>query len=348
MTGARVLLLAGLVVGGAVSPAGAAQPEIRDQAGFFSADAIRRANRGLEEIKRRHGKDLVIETYPAPPSEVAARLAQEPRERVYADWVQRRAGDAGINGIYVVVTRSPSHLQVGVGSETRRAAFTTQDRDRLRDLLLEAFRKRQYDEGLQSAVDYTQRTLELNLGASRQSPSSAPATAPARERATGGLGGFSWSTILLWGGLILAGLWAVTRMFRNRAAEASRLGPGSGVPGAPGYRPGDGPGAAGPGTPGYGYGPQYGGGQYGGGGFGRGLLGGVLGGMAGGYLWDRLRGRDAAEAGGPAPADRPLDDPTVGDEADFASSGGDFGPEPGGGDVGGGGDFGGDAGDSSA
>jgi len=341
MTLARLLVVVSLVVLGSTPGALAARPEVRDQAGFFSAEAVQKANRDLEEIRRQSGKELVIETYAQPPAEVAARLAKEARDRVYAEWAGRRATDAGVNGIYVVITRNPAHLQIAVGNETRRAAFTTANRDKLRDLLLNAFRQKKYDQGLAEAIDFTRRTLDLNVGsrAATARPAPVPAPLPPRERATDGVAGFSWTTILLWGGLILVALWVVSRVMRNRAAEANRLG------GAPGYGPGAGPGVPGPGMPGYGYGPSSGGG----GGFGRGLLGGLLGGVAGGYLYDRMRGRSDAEAGGHSPAGGGFDQPGGAPDTDFSSSGGDFGGDAGGGDTGGGGDFGGgDAGGGSS
>jgi uncharacterized membrane protein YgcG len=265
----RLLVVAWL---GLIVPIGnalAATPEVRDQAGFFGADAVQKANRALEEIRRQSGMELLIETYAEPPAAIAERLVRESRDQVYADWAQERARQAGVNGIYVLITRNPAHLQVGVGSETRRVAFTNQDRDRLRDLLLSAFRQRRYDEGLLEAVDFTRRTLELNLAGSRspgQRPAvPAPGPAPAREQAPGGVGGFSWGTILLWGGIILVGLWVLSRVLQSRAAAARG-------PVGPEYGPGTGYGAGQPG-----YGPGYGP-QYGGGGFGRGILGGLLGG----------------------------------------------------------------------
>jgi hypothetical protein len=335
----RLLVVFALVATGFVTDGVAARPEVRDEAGFFSPDAVREANRGIADIRRQFGKDLVIETYAEPPEDVAGRLRQEGRDRVYTDWAQVRAGEAGVNGIYVLITRRPAHIQVAVGSETRRTAFTTADRDQLRDLLLQAFREQRFDDGLRQSVDFTRRTLAASLGEGRA------AGAPVRDGARGGLAGLSWGAILLWGALILGGLWALSRVLRNRA-QAGRMGPGQTAPGggpAPGY---GGPGSGGPGYGGPGsYGSGYGGG---GGGFGRGVLGGLLGGMAGGYLWDRLRGHGQADAGGLAPGDRGVDDRSVGPDTDFTSSGGafddtstggDFGDS---GDVGGGGDFGGD------
>jgi uncharacterized membrane protein YgcG len=341
MTLVRVLAILSLVVLGSTPGALAATPEVRDQAGFFSKEAVQKANRELEEIRRQYGKELVIETYAEPPADVAAQLtAKEPRDRVYAEWVQKRATDAGVNGIYVLITRNPAHLQLAVGNETRKAAFTNADRDKLRDLLLNAFRQKKYDEGLAEAIALTRRTLDLNVGSrpatARPVPAPVPAPQPSRERASDGVAGFSWTTILIWGGLILFVLWLVGRMMRNRAAEANRLG-------GPGYGPGAGPGVPGPGMPGYGYGPSSGGG---GGGFGRGLLGGLLGGVAGGYLYDRMRGGGEAQAGGHGPTGGGFDQPGGAPDTDFSSSGGDFGGDAGG-DTGGGDFGGGDSGGSS-
>jgi uncharacterized membrane protein YgcG len=325
----RLAVVAWLLLGGFVSDTLAARPEVRDEARFFGPEAVRQANQAIAELKRQSGKDLVIETFPEPPADLAERMATENRDRVYADWARRRARDEGVNGIYVVITRKPAHLQVAVGDQTSRT-FTTADRDRLRDTLLNAFRQGSYDKGLREAVDFAGRALAASGGA--RSPASpaptSPRAAPAPERTPGGLGGYSWTTILFWGVLILGALFVLGRIMQNRA-EARRYGQGGeGAPGTPGY-------GAGP-TPGYGGGyPGYGGGG-GGGGFGRGILGGLLGGMAGGYLYDRLRGGGQADAGtyGSGREAGPAD-------VDYSSSGGDFDDAGGGGDSGGGGDFGG-------
>jgi len=53
-----------LVAAGAAS---AITPRVDDKAGVFSADAVRKADQAIKEIKRRFNKDLVIETYESPP-----------------------------------------------------------------------------------------------------------------------------------------------------------------------------------------------------------------------------------------------------------------------------------------
>ena len=57
----------------------------------------------------------------------------------------------------------PGHIQVEVGHETEKAAFTAKDRDRLRDILIDAFQKKEYDRGLLDAAQFVEKTLDDNL-----------------------------------------------------------------------------------------------------------------------------------------------------------------------------------------
>jgi uncharacterized membrane protein YgcG len=65
-------------------------------------------------------------------------------------------------GIYVLITKEPGHIQVEVGHETQKAAFTSKDRDRLRDILIDGFQKKEYDRGLLDAVQFVEKTLDEN------------------------------------------------------------------------------------------------------------------------------------------------------------------------------------------
>ena len=52
----------------------AALADVRDNAGFFSEDAVRQANFDLRDVKQKYGKDLLVETYPAVPAELQSQL----------------------------------------------------------------------------------------------------------------------------------------------------------------------------------------------------------------------------------------------------------------------------------
>jgi len=129
-----------------------ASADVQDNAGFFSEDAVRQANFDLKDIKQKYGKDLLVETLPTLPAEVQSQINAQNKDKVYAEWAQQRGRDAKLDGVIVLITREPSHLQIGVGNKTQQKAFSLKDRDRLRDQMLTSFRQKQYDQALLNAI----------------------------------------------------------------------------------------------------------------------------------------------------------------------------------------------------
>ena len=362
MRKAVVWLFVGVALGFMLLPA-VSLADVRDGAGFFSPATVEQANRQIADINGKYGKDVVIETYPALPANLAPQLESLGQERFYANWLRDRAAQLGLDGVLVLITRQPAYIQVGQGGDTARAAFTADDRNRLRDGLVSTFRQRQYDDGLLRAVAFVDRTMASHapsVGAGTGAavvPGAQPAggrdaTVPAQRPATadqpapqpqGRGGGFSIWSLLIWGAIIFFGIRVIRGlMARRRAASMPPPMPG-GYPnrqypaGHPQY------GDQHPQQPGY---PQRGG-------FGTGMGGGLLGGLAGGWLYDRVfrgnHGRDAGWSSTDPNRNPDQAQPGVsggggvfaGDDRgqDFGSSGGSF--DTGGGDSGGGGDAGG-------
>jgi uncharacterized membrane protein YgcG len=350
------------------SPALALDPGVKDAGQFFSADTVTKADAQIQEIKKEHGKDLMLETFASIPEErksawEAAKDDKDARTKFFSGWLDDRAHALGVDGVYVLIVKDPGHLEVKAGVKTRQQAFTQANQDKLRDILLDAFKAKNYDEGLLKGVEYFGETLKKNLGgvkaqtsadifrgtpgssvgtnapprwgSSTPSPSSPAGTLPpSASRSTPSFSGSG----LMWIIVVIIGAILIVRIL-------SRLGGPRNYGGGPGYGPGPGqnPGYGG----GYGGGGSYGGGGGGGGGgFFRSVLGGMFGGAAGSYFYDRMAHRNDTvnppnTGGGTFP----------GSQDTGASSGGDFGPPPtsSGGDFGGssGGDFG-SSGDSSS
>lgn len=148
------------------SPAWAVVPEVQDGAGFFKPETIAKANDALAEIGRKHNKDLLIETYatvPADKVEAVKAMDKESRGKFFQEWGKSRAKRRRVQGVYVLISKAPGHIQVEVGDRTEKAAFTIKDRDRLRDILIGAFQKKEYDRGLLEAVQFVEKTLDENL-----------------------------------------------------------------------------------------------------------------------------------------------------------------------------------------
>ena len=338
--------------------ASSAVAQVQDDAGFFSADAVSKANQTIDRIKREHGKDLRIETYRQIPSNLQSDFQRLGKNAFYEQWAQQRGQALKLDGMLILITREPSRIQIQVGRATRERAFVQRDRDELTNILASNFKARRYDDGLTQAAEFVYRRLGENLGpesrgaAAQRGPAggtSGGATyppAPGGGTTSGGPGrsnptppvatrtgcGGSMGSMLC---MIIAIVGAVV-LIKNVFARRAGGGYGGQGPGMP-------PSAPYGGGAGYGYG-----GGAGGGGFGRGMLGGLLGGVLGGWAFDRFRGSHNTGASGidtGGAAGLPPTDPST---FDTGSSGADFGGGGGGADFGGGGGGGGDSGSSGS
>jgi uncharacterized membrane protein YgcG len=139
----------------------AVAPQIKDDGKFFSEEAIKKANKQIKDIARNAEKDLLIETVLNVPGDQAERvknMSREDRQKFFKNWAQDRADAAVVNGVYILVCRDPTYLEVIVTAKAR-ASFGEEAYKKLRDLLLKDFREKKFDEGLQEAVNFVQEKL---------------------------------------------------------------------------------------------------------------------------------------------------------------------------------------------
>ena len=97
-------------------PAWALTPAVHDDAGFFSADAVTKADANIKDIKERHHKDLLIETFPTPPAdkeEEAKGDDGKANPSFFAAWALQRARAQHVNGIYVLDLQRPAVHRAG-------------------------------------------------------------------------------------------------------------------------------------------------------------------------------------------------------------------------------------------
>lgn len=347
-----MFLIAPLIMLCAALPASAASMGVKDEAHFFSADAVSQAEQLIQKINARHHRDVMIETVPEVPQDMQGQLQSQGKDEFFKQWSEKRAADEGVSGVYVLICKNPSHLQAAVGNKTAERLFTEADRDKLAKGMLDAFKQKHFDQGLVEGVKFVGRQMDAHVpsqgnGAAAPTNSgvvppaepyssspSAPNNFPSRGPTGWGFGSIACLIVAVILGIILIrGV-----MGRSRGAYGQ---PGGYYPPGGGAYP---PGAGYP--PGGGYG--YGGG--GGGGFGRGFLGGLLGGALGGYATEKWSEHNQQGGGGyapPASGGGGGADYNPGPDTSFSSSGGDFGGGGSGADFGGGGgggDFGGGGG----
>jgi uncharacterized membrane protein YgcG len=272
---------------------------IEDGAGFFSSAAIAAADRIIDEIRRdtRPSKGVTVVTVTklgagtGSPKELAERLFRE----------------RSIDGLLIFAVKDPGRLDVVVGRRTE-ARFNAADRDELVAVMLERFKKKEFDAGLLAGLRFGREKLVAAFPADGRPAAQGAPRAVASDQ--GGLPAWMWIVI------IAGGAWLMISL-----ARASRQRAGMDAPASGGY-------------------PPY---SAGSGGFGRSLLGGLFGAMAGSWLYDQFSGRGESSA-----YDRRDDTFGGGDASDHGdvggSSGGDFfdSSDSGGGDFGGGDSGGGD------
>ena len=281
-----------------------------DNGGFFSEQAKSDASKTIGAMERTYRKDLAIETFkeiPANLKEGVNVLDKTAVARICEKWAETRAKQKAVNGVYILLVKDPSHLQVLVGNDTQRLAFTLRNRDELVALMITDLRAHRNDEALRRGVDFVATTLRSHAG--NRSRSSAPVAGNTHRQSGGGV---NWIVVLLVGGLAL---WLVVGLIRG----LSRGMGGGQAMGQPGY-----------------------GGGGGGGGFLSSLVGGMFGAAAGMWMYDQFRGNSGNNFGAERnDSSGDGDSGFSGQDTDYSGSGGDFGGDSGGGGGGDGGGFGG-------
>src|SRR6516165_2653848 len=137
----RSALIPALVAGWlmAADSARALTPQVKDDAELFKKEAVTKANEIIQDIQLRYKKDLLIETFktvPAGKEELVKGRDKAAKARFYSDWARQQAKAANVQGIYVLISKSPGHVEVAIGNQTQRDhSFSDGDGRELRDLI---------------------------------------------------------------------------------------------------------------------------------------------------------------------------------------------------------------------
>jgi TPM domain len=248
--------------------------EVRDDAGMFSADAVRQAESILNKSERQTKVPVTIET-------ISSLRGESP------DVVAiRRARQSGHRGVFILLAKAEKKVEVLVSKEWENT-FTRDRRKAIHDAFTNGFKEKGLDGGLVLAAasigEVAKDSISSNGGPIATAPRPVPrggggapgAPAPVPRAARGG-GGLLGGIIML--GLIILVVLLVVRLlsglFRGATGGYGGQAPVGGPPGygaAPGYGPG--------------YAPR------GGGGFWSSMFGGIGGAMAGNWLYDQFSGR---------------------------------------------------------
>jgi len=197
---------------------------IIDGGGFFSDAAKAEANRQLLDLGVRFKKEVVVETFKAIPAEVSQGVNLQDRaavNRMFEAWTLQQARQQRVNGIYILLSKEPAHLQVIIGNETQRTLFTTKDRAALIEVMLGKLRTKQPDDALLQGVSVIATAMKSH-GIDRAQSSAQNRTAVEKEEPSP----WGWVLAAVVGFLVA---WLVVGLVRSMfSGGGSAAAPGSG------------------------------------------------------------------------------------------------------------------------
>ncbi len=291
----------------------AAAGGIQDDGAFFSEFAKVNAKGTINDVASRVHKDIAVQTFAEVPEDMKASVLHSDKaatNRGFSLWAEKLAREKGVNGVLILLVKQPAHLQVVVGTDTQRQAFTLTDRVTLIQRMLEQLRNKKNDDALIDAVNFISTTMNSHRNSG--------ATSFGSKAHTSQQGGSSWLPTI---GIVLL-IWVGFSLVRGLFRAMSGGGGGAGGMGQP---------------------------SYGGGGFMQNMMGSMFGAAAGMWMYDQFFGsHSSASSFGAESMDTTHHDAGFsGTDTDYTSSGGGFGDDSGGfgggdsggGDFGGGGDF---------
>src|SRR5690349_21667459 len=120
-------------------PARAGIHQVWDPAHFFQAETLMEVDQVLQDIDRKFYKDLMIETFPSIPDDLKRLYQEKGKEKFFQDWAAYEGGRIKLNGMLILISAEPRRVEVSIGLDTRRKAFTDADRVELVQRLTQSF-----------------------------------------------------------------------------------------------------------------------------------------------------------------------------------------------------------------
>jgi glc operon protein GlcG len=120
--------------------------DVRDLAGLFSADAIKAARETLQKLEKATNVATMIETTETLKGEnideTAVRLARR----------------SGLKGVFILIAKKEAKIEV-LSSRAYAEALPRAARNRVRQLFIDEFRQRKFDDGLRQGVEALEKEL---------------------------------------------------------------------------------------------------------------------------------------------------------------------------------------------
>ena len=97
---------------------------VKDEAKVFSKETVEEVNATVAKIKKKHGKDLLIET-----------VNEGPDKDKAPKWASERYEKEGLDGVYIVIAKKPGYFRIVVGDTTLKKLFKKDDVTELEKIL---------------------------------------------------------------------------------------------------------------------------------------------------------------------------------------------------------------------
>lgn len=178
---ARILavpVIVSIVLLGFIRPAMAGIHQVWDEAHFVKKQTLDQIDQILQETQDKYGKDLMIETFASIPDDLKPNLEKDGKDKFYTTWARSEAFQLGVNGVIILITGDPPHLQIEVGKDTQQKAFTIADRDELVKKLAASFVAKDFDGGLVMAAQFVHDRMARNMSGTGAPATTQPSTVP--------------------------------------------------------------------------------------------------------------------------------------------------------------------------
>jgi hypothetical protein len=126
----------------------------RDDGKFFGEEAFKKIAPAAEKLLKEKQTDLFVETVMTPwkgDVDKVKAMKPEEREKFFKELADERSKEVKLKGVYILVCKNPSFLYVHVPDPSEfPPGFAT----KVKTTLLDSFKEKKFDEGLQKAIDF--------------------------------------------------------------------------------------------------------------------------------------------------------------------------------------------------
>jgi hypothetical protein len=138
-------------------------PDVKDEAGLFTPEAVARAEKAIADVRKEYHLDLMVDTVPAlPPTDHKWLYFWDRRKRneFLEEWARKRARAAGVNGIFIQICTRPRDVRVVVWPPEKGELFTDRDCERVRRFLVRRLQNDSPDAALLATIAEVADQLE--------------------------------------------------------------------------------------------------------------------------------------------------------------------------------------------